>query len=123
MRTTELSDEQWRRIEPFLPPLRQGKGRPRANDRLVLNGILFILRTGCRWEDIPREYASPATAWRRLRQWEQDGTWERIWRTLLAGLDAQGKLKWAQAFLDGSFVPAKKGEPKSGSPNEAKEPR
>ena len=109
MRKTELSDEQWQRIEPLLPPPRQGRGRPRADDRKTLNGILYVLRTGCRWGDVPREYSAPATCWRRLRDWEADGTWEHMWRALLATLDEQSKLEWAQAFLDGSFVPAKKG--------------
>jgi hypothetical protein len=59
-------------------------------------------------QDVPRTYGSPATCWRRFRTWAADGTWEQIWRTLLSQLDAQGKLEWAQAFLDGSFVPAKK---------------
>jgi transposase len=109
--TTELTDEQWRCLEPLLPPLRQGRGRPRADDRNTLNGIFHVLRTGCRWEDVPRQYGSPTTCWRRLRAWEQDGTWENIWRSLLALLDDQDKLECDKAFLDGSFVPAKKGVP------------
>ncbi len=66
MRTTELTCEQWKRLEPLLPP---GKrcGRPRADDRKTLDGILYVLRTGCRWADVPREYGSPVTCWRRLR--------------------------------------------------------
>ena len=110
MRTTNLTDEQWRHLGPLIPPPRKGRGRPRADDRKTLNGILYVLRTGCRWEDVPREYGSPSTCWRRLRTWEQDGTWEHIWRSLLALLDERAKLKWTRAFLDGSFVPAKKGD-------------
>src|SRR5918993_5467160 len=109
MSTTELIDKQWQRVEPLLPS-RKDRGRPRADDRKTLDGILYVLRTGCRWQDVPREYDSPATCWRRLKKWEVGGTWERIWRKLLALLDGQEKLKWARAFLDGSFVPAKKGE-------------
>ena len=85
-------------------------GRPRADDRRTLDAILFVLRTGCRWKDLPRELGSPTTAWRRLKEWEEAGVWESLWRAVLASLDAQGKLEWAQAFLDGSFVPAKRGE-------------
>ena len=59
---------------------------------------------------MPREYGSPATCWRRLRAWKQDGTWEYIWRNLLRLLGEQDKLEWAKAFLDGSFILAKKGE-------------
>ena len=104
----KLSDQQWQVIEPLLP-LPNRMGRPRADDRQTLDAILFVLRSGCRWEDLPKELGSPTTAWRRLKSWEETAVWENIWRTVLASLEAQDKLEWAQAFLDGSFVPAKKG--------------
>jgi transposase len=122
MRTTELTNEQWRHLKPLLPP-RKKRGRPRADDRKTLNGVLYVLRTGCRWEDVPAEYGSSATCWRRLRAWEQDGTWERVWRSLLTLLDEQDKLGWARAFLDGSFVPAKKGELGWARPSAEKAPK
>lgn len=84
-------------------------GRPRRDDRQVLEGILWVLRSGARWQDVPREYGSATTCWRRLRQWEEAGVWEAIWRAVLATLEARQRLNWTQAFLDGSFVPAKKG--------------
>jgi transposase len=104
-----LTDEQWAVIEPLIPARRRGPGRPRPDDRTTLNGILYVLQTGCAWEDLPRDYGAAVTCWRRLQQWSDDGTWERIWRALLSQLDAQRKLEWSRAFLDGSFVPAKKG--------------
>ncbi|MBI2855636.1 MAG: transposase [Chloroflexi bacterium] len=104
----ELTDAQWALLAPHLPPPKQ-RGRKRADDRATLNGILFVLRTGCRWKDIPLRYGAPTTCWERLRAWEADGSWEHIWRTLLGTLDAQGKVEWPQAFLDGSFIPAKRG--------------
>lgn len=109
MALPRLSDAQWQRIAPLLPmPARTG--RPRADDRHVIEAILFVLKSGCRWADLPTEYGiHPSTAWRRLAAWEHDGTWERLWRAFLASLDAEGKLRWAEAFLDGSFVPAKRG--------------
>lgn len=106
--TKRLSDHQWQVIEPLLP-LPNRMGRPRANDRQTLDAILFVLRSGSRWEDLPKELGSPTTAWRRLKSWEDAGVWENIWRAVLNSLEAQDKLEWAQAFLDGSFVPAKKG--------------
>jgi transposase len=106
--TKRLDDEQWKVIEPLLPSPKP-MGRPRANDRQTLDAILFVLRSGCRWEDLPRELGSATTAWRRLKTWEEAGVWENIWRAVLGSLEAQDKLEWAQAFLDGSFVPAKKG--------------
>src|SRR5262249_2357304 len=108
MATVHLTDEQWAFIQPFLP-LPARTGRPRANDRRTLEGILYVLITGCRWQDLPREYGAPTTVWRRLKRWGEAGVWERIWRAALAALDLQCQLDWSMAFLDGSFVPAKKG--------------
>ena len=108
-----MTDAQWEVLAPLLPPPAH-TGRKRADDRKVLAAILWVLRTGARWQDVPRELAAPTTAWRRLKEWEEAGVWERVWRTLLATLDAEGKLAWAQAFLDGSFVPAKRGDLASG---------
>jgi transposase len=103
-----LTDRQWDFIRPLLPrPARIG--RPRADDRRTIEGILYVLITGCRWQDLPREYGAPTTVWRRLKQWGEAGVWERIWRAALAVLDVHGKLDWSMVFLDGSFVPAKKG--------------
>ena len=113
----EITDAQWAVIEPFIPEQKPGPGRKRNNDRQTLNGILVVLKTGCTWEDMPRACGSPATCWRRFRHWACDGTWERIWRTLLSQLHAPSKLEWTHAFLDGSFVPAKKGGPASVRPN------
>jgi transposase len=118
---TDLTDVQWEKIAPLLPPPK-ATGRPRADDRTTLNGILFVLRNGLRWQDLPERYGSPVTCWRRLSQWEQDGTWEKLWRTFLRELDEQGRLDWSQAFLDGSFVPAKKGAMRSVSRSAAKAP-
>ena len=105
----DLTDEQWHILEPLLPKRTSTRGRPRADDRQTLNGILYVLKTGCAWEDMPRTYGSPTTCWRRLQRWSVDGTWERIWRRLLSQSDRESQLEWTQAFLDGSFVPAKKG--------------
>lgn len=106
----DITDEQWAVIEPLIPKQKPGPRWKRQHDRQTLNGILFVLRTGRTYADVPRTYGSPAICWRRFRHWAADGTWEQIWRVLLSQLDAQGKLEWTQAFLDGSFVPAKKGD-------------
>ncbi len=116
----DLTEAQWTIIDPLIPAQKPGPGRKRNGNRRTLNGILFVLKTGCPWEDVPHTYGSPATCWRRFRTWAADGTWERIWRTLLSQLDAQGKLEWAQASLDGSFVPAKKGGPALARPKSAR---
>jgi transposase len=103
---------------PFTPATRNRP--PRADDRRTLDAILLVLRSGCRWGDVPRELGDGSTAWRRLQRWEADGTWERLWRVFLSLLEAQEKLRWAEALLDGTFVAAKKGGAASGSPVRAK---
>ena len=105
----------------MLPSLRP-RGRPRADDRKILNGILYVLRTGCRWEDVPPEYGSSTTCWRRLKAWEEDGTWDKVWCGPLALLDERENLDWDGAFLDGSFIPAKKGDARSGRQSGARAP-
>jgi transposase len=104
---TPLSDTQWAAIQPLLPRPNK-EGRPRADDRRTLDGILYVLRGCCRWRDLPARYGSPATCWRRFRQWEADGTWERVWHTLFATLDGPGKQAWALSFLDSRFVPSRR---------------
>jgi transposase len=71
----EVSDFEWEVIRPFLPP-RSRVGRPRADDRMVLNGILYVLTSGCRWCDMPAEYGSYKTAWRR---WVYGTVYLRLW--------------------------------------------
>jgi transposase len=119
MQQTFLSDKQWSKIEPLLPKLRS-RGRPWADNRRVLEGILWVLKTGARWRDLPKEYPSASTCWRRLRQWEEQDVWLKIWRQFLSELDQRGKLDWSESFLDGSFAPAKKGASASAKPNAAK---
>src|SRR5260221_479802 len=113
MNRIHLTDRQWAFIQPLLPPPAR-TGRPRANDRQTIEGIVYILITGCRWQDLPREFGAPTTVWRRLKCWGEEGVWEHIWRAALSALDRQGKLDWSMAFLDGSFAPAKRGGDKVG---------
>jgi transposase len=105
----ELTDAEWQVVAPVLPSPRR-MGRPRADDRKTLNGILHVLCAGCRWEDLPRSYGSAVTCWRRLRIWQGDGTWDRLWRALLKTLDERQWLDWEHTALDSSTVPATKGD-------------
>ena len=119
---SELTDEQWDKIAPLLPeptPSPRGGPTPTPN-RPCFEGILWLLRTGARWKDLPPQYPSPSTCWRRLRDWEEQGIWLKAWRAFLAQLDAQGQLAWAEAFADGSFAPAKKGGRRSARPSGGK---
>ena len=95
-------------------------GRPPKDDRKVLEGILWILRSGARWQDLPEEFPSPSTCWRRLRDWEGQGVWLTIWRAFLAELNQHGQLDWGESFLDGSFASAKIGARKSEKPSGAR---
>ena len=116
---TKLTDEQWKKIEPHIPKRKRSRkgGRKPIDDRRVFEGILWVLRSGARWKDLPKEYPSPSTCWRRLRDWEEQDVWVRIWRGFLAELDQKGQLDWAETFADGSFAPAKKGGSASARPN------
>jgi len=86
----------------------------------VLEGILRILRSGARWQDLPEKFPSPATCWRRLRDWEKQGVWLAIWRAFLAELNEKRQLKRNESFLDGSFAPTKKRAPESAKPSGAR---
>ncbi|MBI2866009.1 MAG: IS5 family transposase [Chloroflexi bacterium] len=103
-----LTDEQWALLAPPLPAAAR-TGRPRADDRQTLEGILYVLQTGSRWQDLPRQYGSPVTCWRRLRRWQEDGMWKQIRQALLQTLDEREGLDWNRISLDATFVPAKKG--------------
>lgn len=118
-----LTDAQWERIEPLLPQMPAGEqgGRPWCENRRVMEGILWILKTGARWRDLPEEYPSPSTCWRRLRRWQEEDVWLQLWRAYLAELDERGQLDWEESFADATFVSAKKGALPSGRRSAAKE--
>lgn len=101
-----LSDEQWARLRPLLPPPPQGRGRPRVDDRLIVDGILWRLTTGVPWRDLPERFGSWRTVYSRFRRWQQAGVWERALTSLQAEADAAGDLDWALHFLDGTSVRA-----------------
>jgi transposase len=110
----EVSDRVWGLIDPLLPR-RQRRfrypGRKPVDDRLVLQGILFVLHTGIGWEYLPQElgFGCGMTAWRRLRDWREAGVWERLHAVLLAELHAAGEIDWSRAIADSSHLQAKKG--------------
>jgi transposase len=116
---SELTDSQWAQFAPLLPaPQASPRGGPKPiSNRPVFEGILWLLRSGARWQDLPERFPSASTCWRHLREWEEQGVWLKAWRTFVAQLDAQGQLEWAETFADGSFAPAKKGAPASGRPH------
>lgn len=113
-----VSDELWAVVEPLLPsePPKPKGGRPRRSDRAVLSGIIFVLKSGIPWEMLPQELGcgSGMTCWRRLRDWQRAGVWERLHQALLRQLQEADKLDWSRAALDSASVAAKKGAKRPG---------
>jgi transposase len=107
----DLALRLWEHARPLLPeytPSPKG-GRPRIDDWACFLGIVHVLRSGCRWQDLPDTLPSPSTCWRRHAEWTNDGVWERVWTAVIEELDAAGCLDTSELFLDASFVEARKG--------------
>src|SRR5881398_2586751 len=109
-----VPDELWEAVAPLLPRhrARPGKrGRPPVDDRACLTGIVFVLRSGIPWEMLPQEMGcgSGMTCWRRLRDWQEAGVWERLRLLLLEKLGRVGEIDWSLAAVDSATVAAKKG--------------
>ncbi|MFD4233258.1 IS5 family transposase [Streptomyces sp. NPDC058542] len=110
-----VPDDSWARIAPILPPPPQRRnqhpGRRRTDDRTALAGILFVLRTGAAWRDVPRQETgcSGVTPWRRLRDWIEAGVWPRLHAAILAELRKAGLLEMDDCAIDGSHVRSPKG--------------
>ena len=112
-----VPNDLWAAISPLLPPepLKPKGGRPRVPDRVVLAGILFVLRTGIQWRDVPAEMGcSGKTCWRRLLEWHTAGVWVALHRALLERLRGADRLDWSRASLDSASVRAKRGARRPG---------
>jgi transposase len=106
-----LDDELWQIIEPLLPQKKRRfryPGRKSLDDRAVLRGILFVLKTGIAWEDLPQEMGcgSGMTCWRRLRDWQKEGVWDKIHRILLSQLRRADQIDFSRAVVDSASVRA-----------------
>ncbi len=112
-----LPDDLWAIVAPLLPPEppKPRGGRPRVPDRACLTGILFVLKSGIPGEYLPVEMGcgSGVTCWRRRRDWQQAGVWDRLHRTLLDRLGDSDGIDWERASLDSASVPAKRGATRS----------
>lgn len=104
MEFCELSDFEWGVIEPFLPPRSARGRRPRVDDRSLVNGILYVVTTGCRWSEMPSKYGSYVTAWRLLKRLQERGIWDRIL------LELSSLRRHEEAAIDSTTVEAKRGE-------------
>ncbi|WP_157868898.1 transposase, partial [Streptomyces atriruber] len=115
----EVDDELWGVDEPLLPKVERRAlhpGRKRHPDRLVFQGILFVLRTGIAWEHLPQElgFGSGMTCWRRLAEWTEAAVWPRLHEVLLVKLRSVDALDFSRAAVDGSHIRALKGGSKTG---------
>ncbi|MFL5338096.1 MAG: IS5 family transposase [Geminicoccaceae bacterium] len=121
MRRGDLTDAQWRRLEPLLPPGKPWTGRPNEDHRRILNGILWIDRAGAPWRDLPERYGPVGLApaprvlppgdrcamvSSRFYRWRAAGIWERVLSALQAAADARGEVDWGLHFVDATVVRA-----------------
>ena len=107
MKFEELTEGEWSLIKPLLPPPAL-TGRPRADDRTTLNGIFYVLTTGCKWEDMPGKYGSYVTAWRRMKRWQEDGVLDNIFQEALDNAHRAGIISIDSVSIDSKTVVAKK---------------
>ena len=107
----DLTDKQWAVLEPIFRPRRRpdGRGRPWAATRGVLNAVLWILRTGAPWADLPRRYPPYQTCHRRFQVWQRSGRLDRLLQRLAENLRDRGQIDLSEAFVDATFASAKKG--------------
>lgn len=104
-----VSDKQWKVMAPYFPqqPVRRKRGQPPTSPRRVVNSILYILYTGSRWCDLPREpaFAPRSTSHRWFTTWQHDGTWQRFQQAVLVMAELKGMIDWSASSIDGSFSP------------------
>ena len=97
-----MTDAQWAVLAPLLPPQRPRTGRPARDHRTVLSAILWVLRTGAPWRDLPELFGPWATAWSRFRRWTAAGVWARVLAALQRDADRAGALAWETHYVDGT---------------------
>ena len=105
MARNDLTEPQWRALAPHLlsDPTR---GQPWSDHRKVINGVLWRLRTGAGWRDVPARYGPYQTCYDRFVRWGRDGAWQRILQALQAEADARGDIDWDGAALDATHIKA-----------------
>jgi transposase len=106
MRRGELTDEQWEKLAPLLPPQKPAVGREAKDHRLILNGILWILRTGAPWRDLPERYGPWQTVASRFYRWVKAGVWQRVLEALQQQADAKGAIDWEKHSVDSTIIRA-----------------
>ena len=102
----DLTDAQWRRLEPHLPPEKPWTGHPNAPHRRIINGILWVLRTGAPWRDLPARYGPAGTVSSRFYRWRASGVWDRILAALQAAADGHGEVDRDLHYVDATVIRA-----------------
>src|SRR5215212_9632567 len=102
----ELTDEQWKRLWPLLPSQKPKTGRPALDHRTIVNGILWIDRTGAPWRDLPERYGPVGTVSSRFYRWRQAGVWDQVLAAVQQQADQAGALDWKTHYVDGSVIRA-----------------
>jgi transposase len=90
----DLTDQQWQQLQPLLPPQKPTTGRPAKDHRTIINGILWVLRTGAPWRDLPERYGPWPTVASWFYRWRQDGLWDRLLRLVQQQSNIRGKVNW-----------------------------
>lgn len=119
----DITDTQWNLIKEYIPEdvvREDGRGRPWSDRRKALSGVLWVLRTGAPWKDLPERYGAYQTVHRRFQHWRKQGVMEAVLRGLARDLHERGGLDLSECFIDGSFAAAKKGASKSAKPSGAR---
>jgi transposase len=106
MNRGDLTTTQWERLRPLLPPESGRVGRPSQDNRRVINGILWVHRTGAPWRDLPERYGSWQTVASRFYRWRQAGVWQQVLATLQQQADAEGQLDWQMHYVDSTSIRA-----------------
>ena len=106
VRRHELTDEQWQRLAPRLPPQKPAEGRPNLDHRPILNGMLWRLKAGAPWRELPERYGNWQTVYSRFRRWRLAGIWDRLFEAVRREADAAGQMDWTLHFVDGSVIRA-----------------
>lgn len=102
----DLTDKQWQKLQPLLPPQKAHTGQPALDHRRIINGILWLHRTGAPWRDIPERYGKHSTISSRFYRWRTEGLWQRIWENLMQQADLEGNIDWEVSFVDSTVVRA-----------------
>lgn len=102
----DISNERWERLKPLLPPLKPKVGRTNKDHRKIINGILWILRTGAPWRDLPERYGPSSTVASRFYRWRKAGIWDRIFAKVKDLAEVEGRIDWEILYVDGTIVRA-----------------